>query len=49
MKKTVYVLIAVSLVLVLLPAAATALFANETTGGAALRATGSSRSTSIPG
>ena len=33
MKKLVYVLIAVSLVLVLLPAAATALFADETTGG----------------
>ena len=33
MKKPVYVLIAVSLVLVLLPAAATALFADETTGG----------------
>lgn len=33
MKKPVYVLIAVSLVLVLLPAAATALFANGTMGG----------------
>jgi len=33
MKKPVYVLIAVSLVLVLLPAAATALFANETPDG----------------
>ena len=33
MKKPVYVLIAVSLVLVLLPAAASALLANETMGG----------------